>query len=329
MIKIIAIIAFILPMTIIAKECLVTKATFDIGSGTTKMLVAQVNQCQKKVVSVLKEENRSVKYKADLLKNKDSFSDEILKEGFEALKELKSIAAYFSPKEYKAVATQAFRDAKNGKKFILKVKQELKINARIITQQEEAIIGQKSVEFFANKKLNEIVIWDIGGGSMQITIPNKKDTKGKDQVLLSQIASTTFKEMVIEVINNKNPAEINSPNPLNNEGVIKAKNLAKRLANVFLPENFKQNIQGRIFIGIGGVHYYSIKGQLNLQKDFFTKNDILEILLKKSTLTDKELNSSYAETEISNMALVLGFMEAMDIDQVWPANLSLTHGQLF
>ena len=80
-------------------------------------------------------------------------------------------------------------------------------------------------------------------------------------------------------------------------------------------------------VGIGGVHYYSIRGQLGADQSY-TREAVQQTLKNRLGLTDKEIDSKYASTEISNLALVLGYMDAMDIDAVFPARINLADGLL-
>jgi exopolyphosphatase/guanosine-5'-triphosphate,3'-diphosphate pyrophosphatase len=51
-------------------------------------------------------------------------------------------------------------------------------------------------------------------------------------------------------------------------------------------------------------------------------------LNKGISLTDKEIGGQYADTEISNLILVLGFMQQLGISEVMTQNINLADGVL-
>ena len=77
-----------------ADECIENRAAFDIGSGTTKMVVASVDTCRQHVIKILEEEEIPVGYKEDLGTSQGKFSEDNQKKGLEALQQLKSMATH-------------------------------------------------------------------------------------------------------------------------------------------------------------------------------------------------------------------------------------------
>lgn len=70
---------------------------------------------------------------------------------------------------YRACATSAMRDAKNGKELIDLAKQQANINIEIISGDEEAtLIYENHVEEILDKKASYLYV-DVGGGSTELT----------------------------------------------------------------------------------------------------------------------------------------------------------------
>lgn len=301
-------------------HCVQVRAAFDVGSGTTKMKVAKVDVCKKKILKMLIDRQKPVPYKESLSKGRVNFieSSEI-KTGKMILsyfmKEAKTAGATF----FKGVATSAFRKAKNGEDVIARLSKESGIHLKIISQQEEAQIGYYAALTKVNHKKEDIIVWDIGGGSMQISFLKESEIK----VLTGNQASVTFKEEIIEKVKGKDKAMTKSPNPIGGENFEKVNSLI----NVDDWVN-KLNVENKVIIGIGGVHYYSIKGQVKPKASYYNQSEVEKLAKKRMDETDKEIGGDYAATDVSNLLLVNGFMKKLKIKKVFPIKVNLTDGIL-
>jgi exopolyphosphatase/guanosine-5'-triphosphate,3'-diphosphate pyrophosphatase len=308
-------------------KCDTVRAAIDIGSGSTRLKVAKVDRCKNKALEVLLEREEKVDYKEDLTKShRNSFSDEIMATGLATLRTLKTEAEKFSPKEYVAVATAAFREAKNGQKFIEKINVELWINARIITQGEEALLGFYGSADNIGSTPENTVIWDIGGSSQQII---RYTGHNHFSVYEGKLGSIPFKEYILKRIKRKHAF---SPNPINSYQAKLAVEYAKRNAEKTVKKDIKeflQNTKDVKILGIGGVHYFSIRNQIDPsgEKDSYTIGDVEKTLNSKLGKTDNELgNPQYVQTDVSNLALVFGYMKALNIYEVKTAKINMTDG---
>jgi hypothetical protein len=61
-------------------------------------------------------------------------------------------------------------------------------------------------------------------------------------------------------------------------------------------------------------------------ENFFTTTDLKKVLDQKMNLTDQQIQGDYPETDITNLALVLGFMKALNVDKVEVIPADLTYG---
>lgn len=308
-------------------KCDVIRAAIDIGSGSTRIKVAKVDRCKNKVLTVLLEREEKVDYKEDLVKSRrDHFSDEIMATGLATLRSLKTEADKFSPEEYVSVATAAFREAKNGQKFIEKIDVELWINARIITQAEEALLGFYGSANNMGTTPENTVIWDIGGSSQQIV---KYNGNNHFEVYEGKLGSVPFKEYIIKKIKRQHTY---SPNPINSYQAKLAAEYAEKNAEKTVKKGireFLQNTKNVKVLGIGGVHYFSIRNQVDPtgEKDTYTIGDVEKTLKSKLGKTDNDLgNPQYVQTDVSNLILVFGYMKALNIYEVRPAKINMTDG---
>lgn len=313
-----------------AKSCQENRLGFDIGSGSTKILVAQVDTCQKKILKVLLQDSRPVSYNEDFEKSKDGNISSILEEkGLATLKELTELARQHKPVKSSGIATSVFRKAKNGKDIIQRFSKKLKIPLTVISQEREAELGYASAlssidqtDVLGQKK--KVVVWDIGGGSMQMIL---KDDKEKFQMYLGQLASVSFKNMIIEVFQQRSIETTSSPNPI---GLSRpnAIALARAYARLHVPASFVNKDRNLIYVGVGGVHAQSIKNQLQLKEMNYSLRDVDDLAVQQAQKSDKDLSGDYRSTDVSNLLLVQGFMEALGIREVQLANASLLQGLL-
>ena len=98
----------------------VIRAVYDIGSGSTKLLVAEVDEQTRTITRELFGQERPVAYKADTQKNKNGgLSAGIQDVGLSTLRDLREVARSYgaTPKASYAVATEVFRTAPNGGQY--------------------------------------------------------------------------------------------------------------------------------------------------------------------------------------------------------------------
>ena len=109
----------------------------------------------------------------------------------------------------------------------------------------------------ADRDLKDVVVWDIGGGSMQMTMYLGN---GKYSIYKGKLASVSFKNHIIEDIQNKDISAVKSPNPINRRSMKTAFRDAEVMAKITVPREIQDKLQdpNTFVIGIGGVHFYSI-----------------------------------------------------------------------
>lgn len=181
-----------------AVEETVIRAAVDIGSGATKLRIAQVNVKNQKIEKILVDEAFTVHYQEHLEKSATkSFDDAVMQTGLDSLKKSAEIAKQYHVQKVIAVATAAFRNAANADQFIQKIEKETGIKIYIIDQDLE---GKLAFEAALNQmpvEATDLVVWDIGGGSFQLTMQNKD---GSYEIYRGHMASVPFKNKVIKEI---------------------------------------------------------------------------------------------------------------------------------
>lgn len=122
-------------------------------------------------------------------------------------------------------------------------------------------------------------------------------------------------------------SKVKSPNPISAKHA-KAGTafIEKQFADVPVEwRTLLQDPQAEV-IGIGGVHAYSIKGQVGTSEyDVQTLSDTLD---QRLNLTDAKIGGNFASTEVSNLILVKGVMKTLGIQKVRAVKVNLTDGAL-
>lgn len=306
-----------------AKKCIEHRAAFDIGSATMKMKIAKVDTCRQINIGTIHQKEVKVTFSENTRDH--LLSREIQNKGIEHLKALKQEAQAQGAQTFAGVATAAFRQADNTPQFLKEVKDKTGITVKLVSQDEEAVLGYKAVVTNTQNPSGHVVVWDIGGNSMQII------TRADDQVYIiyrGKMASISFKNSILENIQRKSADVHSSPNPIGRQNLAAALDIAVNAATD-VPDKIKNNIRqaGTNIIGIGGVHNQSIRKQLK-KENAYHREDIMAILNDRLDLTDTQIGGHYADTDISNLILVLGFMKKLDIVEVHLADVNLTDGIL-
>ncbi len=166
----------------------------DIGSNAIRLLISNV------IVSDEKEPKfkKSSLVRVPIRLGADAFTSGIISEQnvrrmIDAIEAFKLLMNVHGVKTYKACATSAMREAKNGSEIVEKIKVQTGVKIDIIGGKEEAAI-------ISSTDLNQLIegnhtylYVDVGGGSTEITV----FTRGKI------ITSKSFKIGTVRLLNNK------------------------------------------------------------------------------------------------------------------------------
>lgn len=145
-------------------------AIIDIGSNSIRLVLVQVKKGS--FFKIIKEIKKTVRL-GENTNEKNTLLHTKMDMAVETLKVFKRICTSAGVDEIIAVATAAVRKAKNKKEFLNKVKNEIGINIRVLSGNEEAYYAFFGV--INSLDLEEGLIMDIGGGSTElILVRNRK-----------------------------------------------------------------------------------------------------------------------------------------------------------
>lgn len=147
-------------------------AAIDIGSNAVRLLIKKVNEGEEQANKSL---SKAMMLRVPLRLGFDVFSLGEVSET-KAMKLRRLIKAFrqlmkvYDVTEYRACATSAIRDAKNGKSVMRKILKDTGISIEVIDGQEEArIIYSNHLECLEDRTGNYIYV-DVGGGSTEINL---------------------------------------------------------------------------------------------------------------------------------------------------------------
>ncbi len=303
------------------------RAAYEVGSGTTRVKVARVAPEKGRIVEVLANETASVGYEESLRKSEEGrLGKEVKARGRKVLRRFHELASEHDPSRHVGVATSAFRAATDGRRFIRGVRKELGIDLRVISQKKEAMLGFHAAVARADLPPEQAVVWDIGSGSMQVVAV---DANGEAVWYEGRTASVDFRDRIIRDIQGKDLTETDTPNPISPSVAREALGLARGLADG-LPAPLARRLRRAetTVVGIGGVHYYSIRGQVGSEEGPYRREEVARTLKRRIGKTDEEIGGAYADTEVSNLILVLGYLEAWGIRSVLPVQATMVDALL-
>jgi exopolyphosphatase/guanosine-5'-triphosphate,3'-diphosphate pyrophosphatase len=305
--------------------CVERRAIYDVGSGSTKLKVADVDFCQAKIKKVIYENAYPVDYASDHSHSKAGLlSVNIRKAGLSALEKLKVEADTKSPKKSLAVMTGIFRKAVNAEAYRAQLQKKLGIKFKIVSQDLEARYGFESVRAATKIDPEHLVVWDIGASTMQFSA--KKN--GAWVMDLNEMASVSFKEEFIRRILRKNAKKVYSPNPVGAGNAERGVALARKLAHSISGDmKFEIADPKAEIVGIGGVHRFSVAGQTGLKNSYQVK-DVQSALQRQAKKTDVQIGGEYSATEVSNLILVQGYLEELAIRKVKIGKADISDGVL-
>ena len=314
-----------------ASPCLQNRAAIDIGSGSTKIAVAEVDTCQHQIRKMLYQQQLPVSYNDALMHAADNrLPDSIIRQGLSALKQEIKQASRFHPVSIEGVATAVFRNAENGQQIIQLFNQQSSAHIRIISQQQEALLGFASARAALNQsgvQKDDILVWDIGGGSMQMTTWDEQHGHPHPVIYQGKLASVTLKNYIVSLLKHQPLRPDSSPNPIGDDAG-NALKFVEVYASNDVDASLKRLIPHRKIIGIGGVHDYSIRQQFGNKPDSYTLTQLSTLAGQQVMKRDDELHGDYRATDVSNLLLVEGYMRALNIPEVTLVKASLVQGLL-
>lgn len=301
----------------------VTRVIFDVGSGSTKVLVADVDPLSQKILQILDSKIYIIPFSKDMTASGEPrFSDEIQKKTLEIFTQVKNEFEIFHPTEWSGIATASARKAENGQDLFNQIKKELGIDIAIIPASEEARLGFLTALASSGLTKENLISYDSGSGSFQIA----SEIDGKFEIIegnLGIIPAT--KILLTEIRGLPLDALALTPNPISIEEAAKlVLNLQKRLPNI--SQGFKKKLKdsNASIVGIGNETFIFYYGAQAVGKNTYTKEELWDAIQTLCGKTDQEL-PKFAKKEEGLVGIILLYsvMDGLGIQQI---TFSPSHG---
>ena len=168
-------------------------AAIDIGSNTTRILVAEPQDGQ--IAKVM--EQRAYTRIGKAKDNKGRISKEKIQEVADVVDTQVKLAREVGAEAFRAVATAAVRDSKNGKDLVKAIESQAGIPVEIISEHEEgrlAFLG--ATKALGHPAEGSVAVVDVGGGSTEIILGSMSE--GVQEVMSWPIGSGLLADELIE-----------------------------------------------------------------------------------------------------------------------------------
>ncbi len=192
-------------------------AAIDIGSNAARLLINEVTEPKKGKPQFTKLNLLRIPLRLgmDVFTN-GKIGEEREQMVLDSMSVFSSLMSIYKVEHYRACATSAMRDAKNGKDILEKVKKKSGIDIEIISGDEEAsLVFENHVADTLDKNCSYLYI-DVGGGSTELTFFEKGKMAyeksfniGTIRLLNGLVTESLWKEMKEEIRKN-----INSNQPI-------------------------------------------------------------------------------------------------------------------
>jgi exopolyphosphatase / guanosine-5'-triphosphate,3'-diphosphate pyrophosphatase len=143
-------------------------AVVDIGTNSTRLLIADVDPSTGAVEALLRRSR--VTRLGDGVDSAGSLSEEAIARVFDTLAEYRAAIDSHGCQANLAALTSAVRDAGNGGAFAARVREDYRLDARVLTGSEEAQLTFLGAMSGRAAPTEPTVVIDIGGGSTEFIL---------------------------------------------------------------------------------------------------------------------------------------------------------------
>lgn len=296
------------------------RMAIEINANTIYFAIADVNKKTDKIYRHLDYGSLEAGFYDDLSSGDNHFfSSFMLKKAQRLFHKLRTRQEHFKAVKVRAIATDTFREAHNAEELVQIVRRTTGIDIRILSPEEEDRMDFFSA-FRATDNSETPVVWDIGKERFQLII---SDPEAGPFTHKGDFGSVSFMKYLKEVVQKKPPHFPGSLSPLSTKeleaGITFARYLARRT-----PVNIRKELKrDKVKItGIGPVFQEGFVEEIAGHRMSLDKAKLEKYILDHASSSDTN------EASFSSAILVFGFMEELDITQMFISDHNSTVGML-
>eukprot|EP00668_Euglena_longa_P031279 GGOE01040453.1.p1 GENE.GGOE01040453.1~~GGOE01040453.1.p1 ORF type:complete len:362 (+),score=114.65 GGOE01040453.1:149-1087(+) len=274
----------------------------------TKLLVAEVDiqPTRTSLARILLSDDTEIMLRRNLLQqqapsHQPAFSPAIQTLLYNQLDAYKQTACGLGATQFAAIATAAFRETSNGDALLDRIRSELGIPVEVISQATEGRLGFFTAGVVCpDAPPEQLVVWDSGGGSFQVTSLYKGDAEMYGAAVGSSVATMALVEAV-----QGHMYTGQSPNPVTlDEAQALYEFLLDQLPEPPIWLRAKVLLQDVVVVGIGGsTSIFNLASQVIGHQEF-TAQEVWTHVRFLVNQTDAQLNW-YPQREMVLPKLVL------------------------
>lgn len=294
-------------------------ASIDIGTNTVLLLIASADLSTGLIMPLINVHKMPRIGKG--VKEGDNISQDKVAELKNILIEYLNLAKEYKAEKIVATATNVFRIASNAQEVIDSIKNELNIDIKIVSGEEEAILSFLGATSGITKH-NEFLVIDIGGGSTEIIIGSQKKIEYKKSFKIGAVSAT--EEYLLS-------------DPPDEEQI---NNLQNRLLEIFKDLNQVQHTD-YYPIAIAGTPTTLSCIKLNLieydekliEHSELNLNDLDRISSELSRMASRKINEKWkeimrgrADIILAGSLILLKLMQLLKLDKVYTSSRGIRYG---
>jgi hypothetical protein len=302
-------------------SCISKRGVFEIGPTATKMKVAKIDTCTKKVLTIETDDVTRVDFQQNMTKNKGQLTADVVDSAAASIVTLKRIGEKLAPKDWVGIATGPLRTAKNGAEMNKRISEKTGIAFKVLTVEQEQELEFWAVAASSKEKNENVLVLSVGPTTSQFSALQGDRPK----VVLATLGHMSFKDAVQTI--KKAPKSSKSPNPISAPVAEQAENSARDQIRK-MDSSFLALTKGKVAIGIGPVFWDALSQALPNKDNSYALKDIKAVVAKKAPLTDSQIGGRNPELYTSNLILAAGVMNGFGVDKVNGLRTELAHGAL-
>ena len=285
-------------------------AVIDIGSGQVGLKIAQLSLPSGKL-TILEEVTKTIPLGRDTFST-GRISPNMLDQLCQALNGFRQLMREYKVRRYKAVATSAFREARNREFILEQIKVRTHLNVDILTHSQERYYMQLSVRRnisgFDKLRKEGLLVLNVGAGTLQLSGYGKS---GLEYNQSYQLGSLRVRQLLSSIEDN-------------------SLQFPKVLEEYVLTHIGSQEFPFAHFAATGNVidalRSYSILTDVNKKTDFDKNYERLIYMPTQAMTSRLRIDNEHARSVVPTLILLHTFWARMNADSLLCPKCSMTGG---